>query len=105
MYALGLRCVCLSQEALLFEQAVVDSLNQLEGIVFQKYRIIKFGNEQGPTPVSAWIKYLAWFLVSAYAMAVLYYVCLFAVKAGKATSIQWTISFWVAFIEVRRFLP
>lgn len=29
-----------------------------------------------------------------------FYVCLFAVKAGKATSVQWMISFWVAFVEV-----
>ena len=46
-------------------------------------------------------RYLAWMSIVVYAVGLSFYVCLFAVKAGRATSVQWMISFWVAFVEVR----
>lgn len=53
----------------------------------------------------SWLtKFLAWLFIVVYAVGLSFYVCLFAVKAGRATSIQWMISFWVAFAEVSRVL-
>lgn len=89
-----------SQEAILFERAEADSLNHLERKVFLKTRILDYGEEDNLTPVSVYAKYLAWLTVVAYAVGMSFYVCLFAVKAGRATSVQWMISFWVAFAEV-----
>lgn len=91
-----------TQEAMLFERAEADSLTHLERAVFRKSRILNYGEEDAISPVSAWAKYLAWLCIVTYAVGMAFYVCLFAVKAGKATSIQWMISFWVAFAEVSR---
>lgn len=89
------------QEALLFERAEADSLNFLERQVFFKSRIVNYGDEDVLSPVHWCAKYLAWLLIVIYAVGLSFYVCLFAVKAGRATSVQWMISFWVAFVEVR----
>lgn len=91
----------MSQEALLFERAEADSLTALERQVFFKSRILNYGEEDQLSGVSWCSKYLAWLFVIVYALAMSFYVGLFAVKAGRATSVQWMVSFWVAFIEVR----
>ena len=89
------------QEALLFERAEADSLNFLERQVFFKTRIVNYGEEDVLSPVHWCAKYSAWLFIVIYAVGLSFYVCLFAVKAGRATSVQWMISFWVAFVEVR----
>lgn len=91
-----------SQEALLFEHAEADSLNFLERQVFFKSRIVNYGEEDVLSPVHWCAKYLAWMFIVVYAVGLSFYVCLFAVKAGRATSVQWMASFWIAFVEVRR---
>lgn len=88
------------QEALLFEQAEADSLNYLERQVFFNSRILHYGEEDSLSGVPLCIKCLAWLFIVVYAVGLSFYVCLFAVKAGRATSVQWMISFWVAFFEV-----
>ncbi|CAM9866972.1 unnamed protein product, partial [Ectocarpus fasciculatus] len=88
-----------SKEALLFEQAEADSLNYLERQVFFNSRILNYGEEDSLSGVPLCIKCLAWLFIVVYAVGLSFYVCLFAVKAGRATSVQWMISFWVAFFE------
>lgn len=90
----------LSQEALLFEVAEADSLGHLERQVFLKSRILDFDMEDRLSPVSACTKCLAWLFVAIYAAGLAFYVCLFAVKAGRETAMQWMISFWIALFEV-----
>ncbi|CAB1097917.1 unnamed protein product [Ectocarpus sp. CCAP 1310/34] len=94
-----------SKEALLFEQAEADSLNYLERQVFFNSRILNYGEEDSQSGVPLCIKCLAWLFIVMYAVGLSFYVCLFAVKAGRATSVQWMISFWVAFAEVARRHP
>ncbi|CBJ25633.1 conserved unknown protein [Ectocarpus siliculosus] len=88
-----------SKEALLFEQAEADSLTYLERQVFFNSRILTYGDEDSLSGVPLCIKCLAWLFIVVYAVGLSFYVCLFAVKAGRATSVQWMISFWVAFFE------
>ncbi|CAM9463784.1 unnamed protein product, partial [Ectocarpus sp. 12 AP-2014] len=88
-----------SKEALLFEQAEADSLNYLERQVFFSSRILNYGEEDSLSGVPLCVKWLAWLFIVVYAVGLSFYVCLFAVKAGRATSVQWMISFWVAFFE------
>ncbi len=87
---------------MLFERAEADSLNYLERQVFFKSRILNYGEEDRLSGVSSCAKYLAWLFIVVYAVGLSFYVCLFAVKAGRATSVQWMISFWVAFVEVNK---
>ena len=84
----------------MFERAEADSLSHVERQVFFKSRILDFGEESDLSPVSTCTKLIAWLVVIAYAVGMSFYVCLFAVKAGAATSVQWMISFWLAFCEV-----
>lgn len=84
----------------MFEQAEADSLSFLERQVFLKSRILNYGEEDDVSAVSRCTKLLAWMFVVVYTVGLSFYVCLFAVKAGRATSVQWMISFWVAFAEV-----
>lgn len=93
--------ILLSQEALLFERAEADSLTALERQVFFKSRILNYGDEDQLSGVFWFFKFVAWLVVVVYTLGMSFYVCLFAVKAGRATSVQWMISFWVAFVEVR----
>ncbi|CAM9347803.1 unnamed protein product, partial [Scytosiphon promiscuus] len=88
-----------AQEALLFERAEGDSLSFLERQVFLKSRILNYGEEDDVSAISWRTKGLAWLFIVGYAVGLSFYVCLFAVKAGRATSVQWMISFWVAFAE------
>lgn len=98
------QCLRRSQEAILFERAEADSLSHVERQVFFKSRILNYGEESDLSPVSAYAKSVAWLVVVAYAVGMSFYVCLFAVKAGTATSVQWMISFWLAFCEVRHYV-
>ncbi|CAM9866176.1 unnamed protein product, partial [Pylaiella littoralis] len=88
-----------AQASLLFERAEADSLTALERQVFFKSRILNYGDEDQLSGVFWFFKFVAWLVVVVYTLGMSFYVCLFAVKAGRATSVQWMISFWVAFVE------
>lgn len=89
------------QQSILFEAAEADLFGHLERQVFLNSRMLDFSDEDALSPTSGWAQGLAWIFVALYAVSMAFYVCLFAVKAGREMAIQWMISFWIALIEVR----